>query len=127
MVILVTGKEGSGKCQYAHDLAREYELEQFRVKWINSSKFRSETGDYNYTEEGKESFLLRVAEVAAEFEQRGYVVILSFIAPRRKWRNKMRKFWEVSRLVYLPGGSMWEGTTYERPNDTEMEVYTNYK
>jgi len=127
MVILITGKQGSGKTTYAKRLMQEFEAEHFKVKHIDGDVFRKETGNTDYSDEGRQRNLMGAASLAAEYEKRGYKVLVSFIAPYKRLRNKMRSQWEISRIVYLPGGALWEGSRYERPTEREMEVRHNYK
>ena len=50
----------------------------------------------------------------------GYMVLVSFIAPKKEWRDSMRMLWIKSRVIYLPGGILWEGTGYETPTEEEL-------
>ena len=50
---------------------------------------------------------------------------MAFIAPHKEIRDEMRDMWQCSRVVYLPGGDLWEGTTYDIPTNTELG--TRYK
>lgn len=126
MVILITGKKGSGKTHYAETLMSELKSEAYKVVHIDGDSLRNESGNNDYSDEGRIKNLKRAAELAAVYEQKGYIVLLSFIAPRRKWRNVMRKYWEQSRIVYMPGGTLWEGTTYEIPSEEEYKIQYNY-
>ena len=66
------------------------------------------------------------AQMAAEFEDKGYIVILAFVAPKREWRDMMRKLWRMSVVIYIPGGTLWPGTEYERPADGELTIHALY-
>lgn len=127
MVILITGKKGSGKSTYAKRLKAELEAEDFEVVWLDGDVFRAETQNNDYTMEGRRRNLHQAAEIAAAHEAKGRVVLCSFIAPTKALRKMMRRHWAISRLVYIPGGTLWEGTTYERPSDRELEVYYNQR
>ena len=127
MVILITGKKDSGKTHYARLLKQELLAEDYQVKWLDGDVFRKETGNKDYSEEGRKRNLTNAAMIAAEYEAKGYIVLVSLIAPYKKFRDKMRSYWEESRIVYIPGGTLWEGTRYEIPNNREMEVKHNFK
>ena len=126
MVILVTGKQGAGKTHHADLLANELMNESNDVYRIDGDSFRELTGNNDYTDAGRIRNLMDAAQLAAEYEKKGYIVILSFIAPVKAWRDAMRKAWLQSRLIYIPGGKLWEGTTYERPIAEELEIQSNY-
>ena len=105
--------------QKGRSLAKELSDAGIPVATIDGDSFRSEHNNHDFSDKGRIANLTKAAKLAAENEQQGEIVILSFIAPQREWRNMMRKFWKESRLVYLPGGTLWEGTTYERPKNDE--------
>ena len=127
MVILITGKANSGKTHYATELQREMVGDGFIVEHIDGDDFRKIKGNNDYSDEGRMRNLKDAAERAAELENEGYIVLCSFIAPKKKWRNMMRKYWEVSRVVYMPGGTLWKGTTYQRPSERELRTRYNYR
>jgi len=120
-VILITGKKNSGKTHYAKALMKELEDEGYKVKQFDGDTFRSKTNNHDFSDEGRVRNLMNAAKLAADYEKKRYVVLLSFVSPRMKWRYKMRSLWRTSRLVYMPGGTLWEGTTYERPDNNEIE------
>jgi len=123
MVILITGKKGAGKTHYSQALAKELTDAGIPVATFDGDTLRSETGNKDFTDKGRILNLIRAARLARQREYAGDIVICSFIAPQKEWRDMMRGFWNESRLVYMPGGTLWEGSTYETPNDDEFEVY----
>ena len=125
MVILITGKAGSGKSHYSQALAKELTDAGVSVATFDGDALRSETGNKDFSDKGRIKNLIKAASLARQREYAGDVVILSFVAPRKEWRNIMRNFWDESRLVYMPGGTLWKDTTYEIPTDDEFEIYNN--
>ncbi len=125
MVILITGRAGSGKSHYSQALAKELTDAGIPVATFDGDALRGETGNKDYTDKGRIQNLVRAATLARQREYAGDVVICSFIAPRKEWRNMMRGFWDKSRLVYLPGGTLWKDTIYETPTESEFKVYNN--
>jgi adenylylsulfate kinase-like enzyme len=119
-VILVTGKPSAGKSHYAFHLANELRSEGKLVRILDGDVFRHQTCNQDFTDAGRIRNLQGLAKAAAEGEWPGHVVIVAAVAPKREWRDMMRAQWKCSRLVYLPGGSLWEGTLYERPDDSEF-------
>ena len=120
MVILVTGRAGAGKSTYATRLVSELSEERVRAIILDSEELRRGSGNEDYSDEGRKTHLERVARMAATMERTGGLVIVAAISPTRELRDMMRSFWHHSRLVYIPGGSLWPGTAYERPTDDEF-------
>lgn len=122
MVYLITGKAGAGKSHYALELINEFKTIEPRptVFWIDGDNFRAEMGNQDFSEEGRKRNLLNAAEKAARLEDEGFIVVCSFVAPKKQWREEMREYWKESLLIYIPGGKLWEGTTYESPTMDEL-------
>ena len=125
MVILVTGKAGAGKTHYAKALTEELQIDGVDVVMIDADEYRGKTQNKDFSDAGRTKNLVGAAKLAAEFEREGKTVIMAFIAPRRVWRTTMRQYWKVSRIVYIPGGSLWENTVYEKPTDDELQIRRN--
>jgi adenylylsulfate kinase-like enzyme len=94
------------------------------VLWIDGDKFRKATCNQDFSDEGRERNLRNAAIKAAEFEEEA-LVICSFIAPRKEWRDMMRGYWKESLVVYIPGGALWPGTGYEIPDFEELTIRRN--
>lgn len=119
MVILVTGKAGAGKTEWANRYARELQAERRQVLVVDGDEVRKWFVN-DYTDHGRENNLTTIAKIAALAEQRGLIVIVAAVSPKKAWRQMMRSYWMQSRLVYIPGGTLWEGSTYERPDWEEI-------
>ena len=122
MAILITGKKNAGKTTYATRLVQEMLDTGIKAVALDGDVYRKETGNDDYSDAGRQRNLLGVAGVAAELGKQGHVVAVGFVAPRRAWRDEMRRYWKVSRVVYLPGGELWPNTTYEVPSDEEFNI-----
>jgi adenylylsulfate kinase len=120
MVILITGKPGSGKSHYAFQLAQELREEGKLVRVLDGDSVRQANNDNDYSDNGRRNHLMRMATLAAKTEDADVIVIIAAVSPKREWRDDMRAMWVSSRLVYLPGGSLWKGTEYMRPQDDEF-------
>ncbi len=122
MVYLITGKAGAGKTHYAEALAKELQEEGYQVRMLDGDTFRKKTKNKDYTDKGRIANLNKAARQAREWERAGYMIICSFVSPRKKWRNMMRSFWKESLLIYIPGGTLWKDTTYEKPTEDELNL-----
>ena len=127
MVYLITGKAGAGKTHYAETLAAELKLAGHSVAVVDGDVLREKRKNDDYTDKGRILNLIDAAEMAAELEAEGKIVICAFVSPKREWRDAMREYWRMSIVVYIPGGSLWKGTTYERPTDGELVLHALYK
>lgn len=127
MVILVTGKSGSGKSFYARHLAYEMESAGKAVKLIDGDVWRQQTHNRDFTDDGRLENLLSAAKQAQSYEEQGFTVVMAFICPKKIWRVQMRSMWLSSRLVYIPGGTLWEGTEYEMPDEKEFYHVLNMR
>jgi len=120
MVLLITGKPGSGKTHYAFSLAQELRDEGKLVRVLDGDAVRLSNNDNDYSDDGRRNHLMRMATLAAKTEEADVIVIIAAVSPKREWRDMIRAQCKQSRLVYLPGGSLWANTTYERPDESEF-------
>ncbi len=90
---------------------------------LDGDEIRDETNNRDFTDHGRRSHLIKMAELAAKLESQDIVAIVACVAPRKEWRDMMRAMWISSRLVYIPGGELWHGTKYESPTMGEFDVY----
>ena len=120
MVYLITGKRNSGKTHYARALAQELRLQGYKVTVIDGDEFRLITGNKDFSDEGRIKNLTDAAIKAQKYEKEGHFVLLAFVAPKREWRYMMRGYWKESRVIYIPGGTLWKNTFYEHPEDQEL-------
>ena len=125
MVILITGKAGAGKTHYMHALAKELTDAGKGVATFDGDALRGETGNKDFTDKGRIRNLIRAASLARQHEYAGDIVLCAFVAPKKEWRDMMRRFWDASRVVYIPGGTLWKGTEYETPTEEEFAVKIN--
>lgn len=127
MVYLITGKRDAGKTHYAETLAQEIIDNGGKAVVIDGDQHRAKTGNQDFSDEGRMANLMSAAELARQLEEQGNVVILAFIAPRREWRYKMRELWDKSKVIYIPGGTLWEKTNYDVPDLVEQNFMTRYE
>jgi len=127
MVYLVTGKRNAGKTHYAITLASELRAVGKDVISIDGDEYRAVMSNKDYSDEGRLRNLIGAAVLAQGYEKQGYVVILSFVAPKQEWREEMQAYWKESKVIYLPGGTLWENTTYESPEEVVRKRWRRIK
>lgn len=117
MVIWITGRKGSGKSTLASLLAG-----QFRSAVVlDGDTIRDTiTGNHDFSDAGRMANIETLANLAHVLESQGLTVIVACISPRRAWRKAVREIFLQSMLVYLPGGTLWEGSEYEEPDAEEL-------
>ena len=120
MIYLITGKPGSGKTTYADRLALTLVVAGSRVRRIDGDKWRQSHKNEDFSEAGRILNLESAAQEAGKAEAMGIVVILSFVAPKKQYREMMARYWEEWIVVHIPGGELWEGTEYEVPDVEEL-------
>jgi len=125
VVHFITGKSGVGKTTLAYRMAYEMAQRGVRVIVLDGARFRKWFPS-DFTDEGRQRNVEMVATFAAMLEEQGYTVIVELFAPTRALRMAARRKWAQSQLVYLPGGTVWGGTTYEEPTTEEfVEMFRN--
>ena len=120
MVYFITGRKGAGKTTSALKLALELTKAGELVVLLDGDTIRRHrpTG---FSDKEREEHIMTAAAYAAILEDQGFVPIISLMSPKREWRQKARKLFRESKLIYIPGGTLWEGTTYEEPDREELE------
>jgi adenylylsulfate kinase len=113
VVIFITGKSGAGKTTLANSLKTDTTV------IIDGDDFR-EYFKSGFSLEEKEKHILKMAKIAAMLEKQSFSVIVAAILPTKNLRQKARSYCRESFLIYLSGGSMWEGTEYEIPEKEEL-------
>jgi len=119
MVYWFTGKSSAGKTVLANRLKANLEDLGIRTILLDGDEVRSYFKD-GFEDEDRERHIMRIASFAAILESQGFVVLVALISPKKEWRMKARKLFRKSMLIYVPGGVLWEGTSYEEPDHEEM-------
>lgn len=121
MIYWITGKSGSGKTTFAHNLKKELEIEEGEeVLLLDGDEVRSYSS-IGYTDSERESHIMNIAAFASIAEKQGFIVIIALLSPKTEWRERARELFNESVLIYLSGGSLWEGTVYEVPSEFELK------
>lgn len=122
MIYWITGRSSSGKTVYAKRLKKQFVEAGMSVLHLDGDEVRDLTSNKDYSDEAREEHIMTIAKFAAIAERQGFIVIISLLSPKKKWRMKARKLFDKSMLIHMPGGFLWEGTEYEDPDHEEMMV-----
>jgi adenylylsulfate kinase-like enzyme len=115
MVYFITGRASAGKTTLAYKLKDKYS-----AIIIDGDDIRKyfPTG---YLDKNRYDHIIRMAKFAALLESQGHIVIVAAIMPKKIWRDDARKYCKETKLIYIPGGFLWEDTTYEEPQTEELK------
>lgn len=119
MVYLVVGKKNSGKTTLAYHLKEILESYSESVVVLDGDEIRQEF-PIGYSDEERWKRIYLIAKLARILENQGVVSIIALLLEKRIWREGIRKKFDSSRLIYLPGGSGPEGIDYEVPGAEEI-------
>ena len=125
MVYFITGLQSSGKTTYANRLKKHF-LEinpHVKVLILDGDNVRAHTEDKDFSDEGREAHIMNIARFASICEKQNFIVIIALVSPDREIRNKARKLFNKSMLIYLPGGKQWKDSKYDVPDTTETLLY----
>lgn len=115
MVIWITGKANSGKTTMATRLSqimtRPIILDGDEMRKIYPVGFESKDREEN---------VMRLAKFAALLERQGFTPLVACVSPTKKLRQKARRLFNSSCLIYMPGGTLWKDTEYEEPDEDEL-------
>jgi len=124
MVYWITGKAHSGKTTFAYSLRDQLRTKGLSTVILDGDEIREAIGNQDYSNRGRWLHIERIAKLAQVFERQGVTPIIALVSPYKRWRQKARELFESSKLIYLPGGTLWEGTEYEEPDKEELYDYS---
>lgn len=116
MVFWITGKGFCGKTTTAQGLASVVP----NAVILDARDMRRYFPE-GYNDDGRRNNIMRLAKFAAILERRGFTPIVCCVSPTKALREEARALFNESLLIYVPGGQLWEGTTYEEPDSFEIK------
>lgn len=119
MIYWITGRAGAGKTTLANKMAKEFKEEGKCVLILDGDDVRKHFPNTGFTDEDRFNHIIKVARFAAIVEKQNIIVIIALVSPRKEWRQEARKLFQESQLIYIEGGTLWKGTTYEEPDEEE--------
>lgn len=123
MVYWITGASSAGKTVYAKRLKKHFEELGGKVLMLDGDEVRDFHSIQDFSDDAREKHIFTIAKFAAIAERQGFIVIIALISPKKEWRMKARKLFDKSILIYLPGGTLWENTEYEKPDTEEIMAH----
>lgn len=129
MIYWITGRAGSGKTTLAKKMMADmknasvpaFVLNQYEKMVLLDGDDVRKWFPAGYSDEERHAHIMRVARFAALLEDQGFTVFIALVSPKKEWRMEARSLFQKSRLIYLPGGTLWPGTTYEEPDEEEIQ------
>jgi adenylylsulfate kinase len=92
MKILVMGLPGAGKTTLASKLVKK-----INAKWLNADRVRKEADDFDFSENGRERQANRMANLAGNYNKKGYKVVADFVCPT----PDARKLFNPDFIIWL--------------------------
>ncbi len=92
MKILIMGLPGAGKTTLASKLVKK-----INAKWLNADQVRKDANDFDFSEKGRERQATRMANLAENFNKKGFIVVADFICPT----PDARKLFNPDYIIWL--------------------------
>ena len=83
MKILICGLPGSGKTTLAEKLTEEIS-QNFGVEWVNADELRQQTGDWDFSAEGRLRQAHRMRLIADAAVQQDLIAVCDFVCPTQE-------------------------------------------
>lgn len=90
MVIWLTGLPASGKTTLAEVLTHRLKTQGHDVIALDGDEVRGIFPNTGFSREARDAHILSIGRLAAILENKGFIVICSFISPYRKIRSEVR-------------------------------------
>jgi adenylylsulfate kinase len=124
--ILITGTPKSGKTTLAYRLHKKY------IKGsviLDGDELRAAIKYTDFSKEGRDKWLEIVGDLAKTFEHQGLLPLVALVSPYKEARQKLLSKFKKAKLVWIryEKKNLWEGSTYEDPDDEEAPIIINRK
>jgi adenylylsulfate kinase len=102
-ILWLTGLPGSGKTALSNKLYKILKKNKIKTKVIDGDNFRKKITNRNYDDSSREAIGYLKIKEAIKYYDKGYFVIVSGVAYKKKWRNDLRNFCEkrLYKEIYL--------------------------
>ena len=93
-ILWFTGLPGSGKTTLLKKLNKNLKKNKIKTKVIDGDDFRKKISDYDYDNNARERIGFLKIKEAIKYYDKGYFVIVSGVAHKKKWRKDLRNICE---------------------------------
>ena len=113
---LIIGRSNAGKTTYARNLLEKFLEDDVPAVIIDGDGIRNLYDNCDYSNEGRWKNIIDSVTLAYSYMNLGITPIIAMICPRNKYRDFIIDKLGKGILIYLEGGTLWEGTTFEEPD-----------
>lgn len=103
IILWLTGLPGSGKTALSKKIFQNLKKNKIKTKIIDGDGFRKKINNFKYDDLTREKLGIYKIKQAIKLYDKGYFVIVSGVAYKKKWRNDIRKFCKkrLYKEIYL--------------------------
>lgn len=93
-ILWLTGLPGSGKTALSKKIHTNLKKKGIKTKVIDGDNFRKKIANHDYGDDSRERIGFLKIKEAIKYYDKGYFVIVSGVAYKKKWRKDLKKFCE---------------------------------
>lgn len=118
MVYWITGKANAGKTTIAHKISEIMKGLNI-VPYILDGDDVRQYSQAGFSDEERRNHIRTIASFAAIAEKQEIMPIIALVSPKVEWRKEAISLFDKCYMIYVEGGTLWEGTWYEEPDGDE--------
>ena len=100
-IIWFTGLPGSGKTALSNKLYKNLKKKKIKTKIIDGDSFRKKITNRNYDDKSRENIGFLKIKEAIRYYDKGYFVIVSGVAYKKKWRYDLRNICQKRSYIEI--------------------------
>lgn len=120
MILWFSGQAGAGKTEFASYLA-----DSNNTIWLDADQMRRIWKHIGYGKDARIKNCNLIAEKAKEYEDKGFTVIVSAIAPYNELREQLKEKYNIKFLCIDPDGRSGreDDEIYEYPDNLNFKLF----